>query len=86
MNEGLVKEIDKLGYLPLHHAASTCPETSVLKYLISVCPQGLITRSANGCLPLHVLVQNNFRSGSVDYFLDMEYLQSMRCYTDEGSK
>ena len=86
LNEGLVKEVDKLGCLPLHHAASTCPETCVLKCLTSVCPQGLTTRSSNGCLPLHLLMQNNFRSGSMDYFLDVEHLQIMRCYTDEGSK
>ena len=86
LNEGLIKEVDKLGYLPLHHAASTCPETCVLKYLISVYPQGLITRSSKGCLPLHLLMQCNFRPGSMEYFFDMEYLQCMSCYTNDGSK
>ena len=86
LNEGLIKEADKSGCLPLHHAAKTCPETRVLKHLMSVYPQGLATRSSKGCLPLHSLMQCNFRPGSMKYFFDIEYLQCMSCFTNNGSK
>ena len=86
LNEGLIKEVDKSGHLPLHHAASNCPETCVLKHLTSVCPQGLTTRRSDGCMPLHLLMQCDFRQGSMECFLDMECLQCMSCYTNDGSK
>ena len=86
LNEELIKEVDKKGFLPLHHAATTCPETKVLQFLMSVCPQALITMSSEGMLPLHLLMKHNFRPGSMEYFLDMEYLQSMSCCTNDGCK
>ena len=78
--------MDKSGCLPSHHAAKTCPETRVLECLMSVHPQGLVTRSSEGRLPLHLLMQHNFRPGSMEYFFDIEYLQCMSCCTNDGSK
>ena len=86
LNEKLIKEVDKKGYLPLHHAATTSPETGVLKYLMSVCPQALMTTSSEGTLPLHLVMKHNFRPGSMKYFFDTEYLQCMSCYSNEASK
>ena len=86
MNEKLIKDVDKWGCLPLHHAATTCPETGVLKHLTSVHPQALITRTSDGTLPLHLLMKYNFRPGSMKYFFDSECLQCMSCYSNEASK
>ena len=86
LNEELIKEADKRGHLPLHHAATTCPETGVLKHLTSVHPQALVARSSEGTLPLHLLMKHNFRPGSMKYFFDTEYLQCMSCYSNEASK
>ena len=86
LNEKLIKEVDKKGYLPLHHAATTSPETGVLKYLISVYPQALITMSSEGTLPLHLVMKHNFRPGSMKYFFDPECLQCMSCYSNLASK
>ena len=86
LNEKLIKEVDKKGCLPLHHAATKSPETGVLEYLISVYPQALITISAEGTLPLHLLMKHNFRPGSMKYFFDPEYLQCMNCYSNLASK
>ena len=86
LNEELIKEVDKKGFLPLHHAATTCPETKVLQFLTSVCPQALMTMSSEGMLPLHLLMKYNFRPGSMKYFFDTEYLQRMSCYSNEASK
>ena len=84
LNEGLIKEVDKLGCLPLHHAAQTCPETRVLECLMSVHPQGLTTRSSEGHSPLHFLMTHTFRAGSMKYFFDLECLQGMTYFFING--
>ena len=60
LNEKLIKEVGIKGHLPLHHAATTSPETGVLEYLTSVCPQALTTTSEEGTLPLHLSLKHNF--------------------------
>lgn len=86
LNEGLIKQVDKKEYLPLHHAAQCCPETKTLEHLISVHQQGLIVRSIEGHVPLHLLIMHNFRPRSVKYFLDIECAHSMTGLTNNGSK
>ena len=86
LNEKLIKEVDTKGCLPLHHAATTSPETGVLECLMSVCPQALITMSEEGTLPLHLLMKHNFRPGSMKCFFDPENLQCMNCYSYLASK
>lgn len=68
LNKGLINEVDKMGCLPSRHAAQTCPKTGVLEFLISVHPQGLITRSSAGYSPLHLIMMHDFRSGSMKCF------------------
>ena len=86
LNEGLIREGDKSSYLPLHHAAETCPDMRVLKHLMSVHPQTLIAMSSEGCLPLHLLMMHNFRPGRMNFFFNVEHLQCMTCFTNNGSK
>ena len=68
LNEGLVREGDKSSYLPLCHAAETCPDIKVFKHSTSVYPQALMTRSSEGFLPMHLLMMINFRPGSMNFF------------------
>ena len=86
LNERIIKEGDKFGCLPLHHAAQTCPEPCALQCLTSVHPQGLTTRSNEGCLPLHFLTMHDFRAGVMKHFFDIECLQRMSCHSNNGSK
>ena len=86
LNEGIIKHADKKGCLPLHHAAQTCPETKMLEHLMSVHPQGLTTRTSEGCSPLHLLTMHDFRPGSMKFLFDIEHMHCMNCLTKNGSK
>ena len=86
LNERIIKQGDEFGCLPLHDASQTCPETCVLQCLMSVHPQGLTTRSNEGCSPLRFLMMHDFRAGVMNCFFDIEHLQCMSCHSNNGSK
>ena len=89
LKEDLLKMADENGYLPLHHAAHNGPDTDndVFKFLIDVYPQALVTMCRiERCVPLHIVLKYNYRSGVLRHFLIDQYLHSMDCVDKKGSK
>ena len=74
-NEKLLEKTNISLFLRLHIAAQTCPDKETFKLMIKACPQALIAMTKDEhYIPLHLLMQHNYRPGSIKYFFHLDYL------------
>ena len=69
LKSDLLKVADWCGYLPLLRAAQKCPENVIIKFMINVYPQALVTMCrCKKSLLFHVLLKYNFCQGVINLF------------------